>query len=97
VDDADKTTSTYRVQIFVNGWQFGKYIHHLGPQTKYPVPEGIWNYHGENLVAISLWAMEKGGAKIDSVKLIAGPIIQTGYTGNETVAAAPWALRQGVY
>jgi hypothetical protein len=96
-DDAGKTTGTYRVQIFVNGWQFGKYVHHLGPQTKYPVPEGIWNYHGENLVAVSLWAMEKGGAKIDSVKLIAGPIIQTGYTGIETVTAAPWALRQGVY
>ena len=40
------STSNYRIQIFVNGYQFGKFISNIGPQTVYPVPEGIWNYQG---------------------------------------------------
>jgi hypothetical protein len=98
---ADKSkaalASAYRVQIYVNGWQFGKYIHHLGPQTKFPVPEGIWDYHGKNWIAVSLWAMEEGGAKLNNIKLIAGPVIQTGYTGIEKVDAPRWSPRPGVY
>jgi hypothetical protein len=38
--------SSYRCQIYVNGYQFGKYVHNIGPQDVYPVPTGIWNYHG---------------------------------------------------
>lgn len=32
----------YRVQLFVNGYQFGKYVHNVGPQKSFPVPQGIW-------------------------------------------------------
>ena len=32
----------YRVQLYVNGYQFGKYIHNIGPQLSYPVQQGIW-------------------------------------------------------
>ena len=51
----------FRCQIYINGFQFGKYVNHIGPQTVYPVPEGILNYHGENYVGVSLWSMEKDG------------------------------------
>lgn len=37
---------SYRCQIYVNGYQFGKYVHNIGPQDVFPVPEGIWDYHG---------------------------------------------------
>lgn len=40
------TVPSYRCQIYVNGYQFGKYVHNIGPQDVFPVPEGIWNYHG---------------------------------------------------
>lgn len=90
-------SATYRAQIYVNGWQFGKYVHHLGPQVMYIVPQGIWNYQGENTLAISLWAMNDGGAKLDSVKLVAGPNVQTGYRGIETVKTPLWSPRPGVY
>lgn len=30
----------YRAQLWVNGWQYGKYINNVGPQTNYPVPQG---------------------------------------------------------
>jgi hypothetical protein len=89
--------SAYRVQIYVNGWQFGKYVSHLGPQTEYPVPEGIWDYQGTNWVAVSLWAMEESGAKIEDIRLVAGPAIQTGYTGVKKVDALSWSPRSGRY
>jgi len=36
----------------------GKYIPALGPQSVFPVPQGILDYDGPNTVAISLWALE---------------------------------------
>ena len=87
----------YRVQIYINGWQFGKYVSHLGPQRTYVVPEGIWDYHGKNFIAVSLWAMEAGGAKIEEIKLVTGPIVQTGYASIETVDGEHWRPRSGVY
>ena len=49
-DDAmagtNETVSAFRSLIFVNGFQYGKYVHNIGPQDEFPVPEGIWNYHG---------------------------------------------------
>jgi hypothetical protein len=32
----------YRVNLYVNGWQFGKYVNNIGPQTSFPVPEGMY-------------------------------------------------------
>lgn len=43
----------FRPQIYVDGWQFGRYIHNIGPQRVFPVPQGIWNYRGNNHVALS--------------------------------------------
>ncbi|KAF2193808.1 glycoside hydrolase family 35 protein [Zopfia rhizophila CBS 207.26] len=68
----------YRCQLFVNGYQFGEYINNIGPQTSFPVPEGILNYHGTNFVAVSLWGLEAEGARVEGLKLVHGPIIQTG-------------------
>ena len=36
------TAPAYRVQLYVNGYQFGKYVHNIGPQKSFPVPQGIW-------------------------------------------------------
>ncbi|KAJ3783301.1 glycoside hydrolase family 35 protein [Lentinula aff. detonsa] len=47
----------YRMYMFVNGWMMGKRVANLGPQWKFPVHEGILNYHGENTIAIALWSM----------------------------------------
>jgi hypothetical protein len=30
----------YRAQLWVNGYQFGKYVNNIGPQTVFPVPQG---------------------------------------------------------
>ncbi|KAF8958808.1 glycoside hydrolase superfamily [Flammula alnicola] len=37
--------------LFVNGWMMGKRV------AKFPVHEGILNYHGKNTVAVAIWSL----------------------------------------
>ncbi|KAH6717456.1 beta-galactosidase, domain 2-domain-containing protein [Leptodontidium sp. MPI-SDFR-AT-0119] len=69
-----------RVMIWINSYQYGKYVPHIGPQTKFPVPPRIINNRGLNTVALSLWAMTDAGAKLDTVKLIQYSAYQTDFT-----------------
>ncbi|KAG8752322.1 hypothetical protein FRC11_008497, partial [Ceratobasidium sp. 423] len=50
-------TSNYRVMLYVNGWQFGRFTSNFGPQTVYPIPEGILNHRGENDILLTLWSL----------------------------------------
>ncbi|KAK6085250.1 hypothetical protein SCUP515_01068 [Seiridium cupressi] len=63
------TTSNYRVQLCVNGWQYRKYVAIPGPQTDFPVPEGILNHTGLNTVAITLCSVDGSGAKLNGLSL----------------------------
>ncbi|KAL4244519.1 glycosyl hydrolase 35 family protein [Abortiporus biennis] len=54
----ETTSQPYRALLFVNGWQFGKRVANVGPQTKFPVPQGILDYNGENTVVLALWSLE---------------------------------------
>ena len=42
----------YRVLIFVNGWNMGQFIAHIGPQRVFVLPPGILNPQGENTLAL---------------------------------------------
>lgn len=46
-----------RAELFVNGWQFGKYVSDIGPQDEFPIPPGILNTRGSNVIAIQVWSM----------------------------------------
>ncbi|KAJ8101436.1 glycoside hydrolase superfamily [Lipomyces tetrasporus] len=50
--------SGVRVELFINGWQFGKYISDIGPQEEFPIPPGIINTNGENVVGVQIWAVD---------------------------------------
>ncbi|GAB7365088.1 hypothetical protein MBLNU230_g6179t1 [Neophaeotheca triangularis] len=89
--------SDYRVQLFVNGWQFGKYINQLGPQTRFAVPEGILNYRGKNTVAMTLWAQQADGAKLEGFELKEDAIIQTGAVRPAVVDSPAWVKREDAY
>jgi hypothetical protein len=89
--------SAYRSQIWVNGYQFGKYVNNIGPEVDYPVPPGVWNVRGTNRVAVSLWALEAGGAKVSSFKLRAGPAIMSGYGDVPLSPTGQWTKRSGAY
>ncbi|KAF2223274.1 glycoside hydrolase superfamily [Elsinoe ampelina] len=66
---ASKTTKA-RIQLFVNGYQFGKFVPHIGPQTVFPVPEGILNHRGNNRIGLTIWSQTNEGAKLDDIKLV---------------------------
>lgn len=91
------SSGIYRAQLYVNGWQFGKLSSNIGPQTVFPVPEGILNYHGSNYVGISLWALEEGGAKIPGLELVPGVPVWTGREKVTLVDSPTWTQREGAY
>jgi beta-galactosidase GanA len=57
----DDPARHYRAEIFVNGWQLGRYINDLGPQHSYPIPAGILRPEGDNTIAIAVWSTGTGG------------------------------------
>ena len=89
--------TAYRAQLYVNGYQFGKYINIMGPQVEFPVPEGILNYRGENWISVTLWSQEEGGAKVDGIKITAGTAVMTSYQDVELVDMPAWEQREGAY
>ncbi|KAK5149882.1 hypothetical protein LTS14_010597 [Recurvomyces mirabilis] len=95
--NADGTVSSYRSMIYVNGYQFGKYVHNIGPQDNFPVPEGIWNYHGSNYVAVVLWSLEAAGARVGNLSLVAGQALQSGFGPVALSPLTGWQPRAGAY
>uniref|UniRef100_V5ESD8 beta-galactosidase n=1 Tax=Kalmanozyma brasiliensis (strain GHG001) TaxID=1365824 RepID=V5ESD8_KALBG len=48
----------FRAQLYVNGWQMGRYVNNLGPQTVFPVHDGVLDLRGENVVGVSVWWLD---------------------------------------
>jgi beta-galactosidase len=83
--------------LYVNGYQYGKYVNNIGPQTSFPVPEGILNYHGTNWLALSLWAQGDSGAKLDSFELINTTPVLTSLGEVKPVNQPKYQARKGAY
>ncbi|KAH9913003.1 uncharacterized protein BXZ73DRAFT_107089 [Epithele typhae] len=81
----------YRALLFVNGWQYGKRIANVGPQTRFPVPQGILNYNGKNTVAIALWATNNTAVSPGLALEIDGWL--EGGVGSVTPNNPPWSPR----
>lgn len=71
-----------RVMLWINGYQYGKFVPHIGPQTRFPIPPGVINNRGSNTMALSLWAMTDEGARLDSVELFSYGVYQTEFDFN---------------
>lgn len=84
-----------RVMFWVNGYQYGKYEPHIGPQTVFPVPPGIINNRGVNSIAVSIWAQTEEGARLDEVKLVSYGLYQTdyGYSRDWSALQPGWSDR----
>ncbi|KAI3621078.1 glycoside hydrolase family 35 protein [Moniliophthora roreri] len=83
----------YRALLFVNGWMMGKRIGTLGPQAKFPVHEGILDYHGMNTIAIALWAMESGVDIVPQLWLVVDSVFEGG--GHIEVNNPGWTSQGG--
>ncbi|KAI5120768.1 hypothetical protein M0805_004731 [Coniferiporia weirii] len=80
------TNQPYRALLFVNGWMMGKRVANLGPQTKFPVHQGILDYKGENTVAVALWAMlpNTSAAIAPSISLAVDGVLEGGVGNIQT-------------
>ena len=56
VDDAARCN--YRAFIYVNGWLVGQYRSDPGFPRIFPVPAGILNQAGDNVIAIAAWSLD---------------------------------------
>ncbi|KAF4636287.1 hypothetical protein G7Y89_g1812 [Cudoniella acicularis] len=90
-------TADYRAQLWVNGYQFGKYTNNIGPQSSYPVPQGILNYHGQNWLAIEIWAQQADGAHLTNFTLQAGTPVWTSMTEPKMAPSPSYSQRAGAY
>lgn len=87
----------YRVQLYVNCYQYGKYTNQIGPETAFSVPQGILNYQGENWIALSLWAQEIQGAKLDDLVLLYSTPVMTALSGITSSEQPAYSQRMGAY
>ncbi|KAH9919183.1 glycoside hydrolase superfamily [Epithele typhae] len=81
----------YRARLFVNGWMFGKRVGNVGPQTKFPVPPGILDYHGTNTIAVALWALNTTAVSPKLTLAVDG--VLDGGVGPITVNNPVWSKR----
>ncbi|KFA69908.1 hypothetical protein S40285_07457 [Stachybotrys chlorohalonatus IBT 40285] len=95
--DRDVSAGAFRVQLFVNGYQYGKFIPHIGPQARFPIPEGILNHHGQNTIGLTIWALEEGGAKLNGMGWDVSMATMTGFGEIELAPAPEWEEREGAY
>ena len=65
-----RSVARYRALIFVNGWNMGQFIAHVGPQRVFPIPEGILNHRGPNVVALAVTSDGAPGDALEAVKLV---------------------------
>ena len=61
---------SYRVLIFVNGWNMGQFVANVGPQRVFPIPEGILNHRGHNVIALAVTSDGKPGNALEAVRLV---------------------------
>lgn len=87
-------------QIFFVSWKkadLGRLVNNLGPQSSFPVPQGILNYSGTNYVAITLWSQSEGGAQLGGLQLVANAVVQSGMKDPGLSPAPAWTKRKGAY
>ena len=89
-----------RVELFVNGYQMGRYVNHIGPQSIFPVYPGIIN-RGENVIGLLVWGMNnpKGPEcfRFTKLSLEAVDIFSTGYgpvNGDGLITTLPPGRRE---
>lgn len=89
----------FRLQLYVNGWQFGKLIGQIGPQFEFPIPEGILNYRGKNTIAPTYWSQMNGTVPsgLGGLTLRANHPVLTGRPEVKLVKSPMWSKRKNAY
>jgi hypothetical protein len=72
-------------------------VNHIGPQTRFPIPEGILNYNGNNHLALTLWTQENQPVTLNGLKMEFDAIIQSGYQKPSFVEGERYTKRTNGY
>ncbi|MFT7723227.1 MAG: beta-galactosidase [Roseateles sp.] len=59
-----------RALIFVNGWNLGQFIAHIGPQRVFVLPPGILNPNGDNTLALAVTTDGDAANALEPVRLL---------------------------
>jgi beta-galactosidase GanA len=59
-----------RALIFVNGWNLGQFIAHVGPQRVFVIPPGILDPHGDNTIALAVTTDGQPANALEPVRLV---------------------------
>jgi hypothetical protein len=59
-----------RALIFVNGWNMGQFIAHIGPQRTFVIPPGILDPNGRNTIALAVTTDGRKENALEPVKLV---------------------------
>jgi hypothetical protein len=65
-----RSVGHYRVLMFVNGWNMGQFIAHIGPQRVFVIPNGILNPRGKNQLALAVTSDGAPTSTLEAVKLV---------------------------
>jgi beta-galactosidase GanA len=65
------TARPYRVLIFLNGWNVGKYVNNVGPQRDFVLPAGLLRETGDNTLALAVIATDAAPGGPGPVSLVA--------------------------
>jgi beta-galactosidase GanA len=70
-----------RALIFVNGWNMGQFIAHVGPQRVFVIPPGILDPNGDNTIALAVTTDGKSANALEPVRLVVLRAVRGGVTG----------------
>jgi hypothetical protein len=65
-----RSRGRYRVLIFLNGWNVGQFIAHVGPQRTFVLPNGILNPRGRNTLALAVTSDGGPESYLERVELV---------------------------
>jgi beta-galactosidase GanA len=59
-----------RALIFVNGWNMGQFIAHVGPQRVFVIPPGVLDRNGDNAIALAVTTDGTPANALEPVRLV---------------------------
>nr|CAD37064.1 related to beta-galactosidase [Neurospora crassa] len=74
----DTSNLNYRAFLYVNGYQYGRYYPSIASENVFPVPAGVLNLGGDNVIGLAVWAQTEKGAKVD-VELVTRYAVESSF------------------
>ena len=74
----DTSNLNYRAFLYVNGYQYGRYYPSIASENVFPVPAGVLNHGGDNVIGLAVWAQTEKGANVD-VELVTRYAVESSF------------------